>query len=357
MGRDGLATNHYLCNLLGLQQLGCALAELHEAERWRQLAWALLQREMERQVLDDGVDYERSIPYHRLATEVFLHAALLARASGDDLPTGYLARLERMLEFVTCYTRPDGSCPQWGDNDDGRVLPLEGYASHAPHDHRHLLALGGALLNRDDLLAAGRPHDVEALWALGDHGPSPEPRDTTGESRGFPDAGYYILRAGDLHCCVPCGPEGTAGMGNHSHNDLLSVCVWAGAVEWITDPGTGGYTGDPALRNRLRATAAHATLQLGEREQNPFAPGVDDLFVLREAAHPEVLAWEPDGPEPRLVARHRGFGGSMESCVHERAIVFRPTRREWRLHDRLTRQPATSEDTTSGEDVFLRFPT
>ena len=44
-------------------------------------------------------------------------------------------RLERMFEFMLAYTRPDGTFPQIGDNDDGRLANLddEPVGSHRRH--------------------------------------------------------------------------------------------------------------------------------------------------------------------------------------------------------------------------------
>jgi hypothetical protein len=353
IGGDGLTSNHYLADVAGLYALACGLPELREAEAWERLARCALEEEIERQVHPDGVDFERSLPYHRLVTEMFLHAALLGRARGADFPRPYLERLALMLEFTATATRGDHSVPQWGDNDDARWLPLDGYASHEPHDHRHLLVLGGCFLDRDDLVAAGAGAGVEALWLLGPLEREVSDPPAGSSSRAFPHAGYYVMREGDLHCAISCGAVGTRGVGNHSHNDVLSLCVWAAGREWITDPGTGSYTGEPDVRNRLRSTSAHATLQLGDREQNELGDGLDGLFRLHERARPEVASWRADTDGAVLEARHFGFGTGGERWVHERSIDFSPRSRWWLVRDLLTREAG---DDAVAETVYLRFP-
>jgi hypothetical protein len=353
IGADGLTSNHYLADVAGLYALACGLPELREAEDWERLARRALEEEIERQVHPDGVDFERSLPYHRFVAEMFLHAALLGRGRGADLPPACLERLALMLEFTATATRGDHSVPQWGDNDDGRWLPLDGYASHEPHDHRHLLVLGGRLLDRDDLVAAGAGASVEALWLLGPHARGASASPAGRSSRAFPHAGYYVMREGDLHCAISCGGVGTRGVGNHSHNDVLSVCVWAAGREWISDPGTGSYTGEPDVRNRLRSTSAHATLQLGDREQNELGDGLDGLFRLHERARPEVTSWRADADGVGLGARHFGFGAEGDRWVHERSIDFSPRSRWWLVRDLLTHEAG---DEAAVEPVYLRFP-
>jgi hypothetical protein len=353
IGADGLTSNHYLADVVGLYTLACGLPELREAGAWERLSRRALEEEIERQVLPDGVDFERSLSYHRLVAEMFLHAALLAHGRGSGFSSDYLDKLARMLEFTATATRGDHTVPQWGDNDDGRWLPLDGYASAEPHDHRHLLVLGGRFLGRDDLVAAGGNAEVEALWLLGPPRGSAVVSPAGHASRAFPDAGYYVMRDGDLHCGVSCGRVGTCGVGNHSHNDVLSICVWTKGTEWITDPGTGVYTSDPGLRNRLRSTSAHATLQLGCREQNTFGEGLDGLFRLHERARPEVTSWRADAEGVGLEARHHGFGAGGERWVHTRSIDFAPRSRWWLIRDLLTREAG---DRPPDEQVRLRFP-
>jgi len=353
IGGDGWASNHYLADVAGLYAIACGLPELREADRWRRLARRALEDEMGRQVHSDGVDFERSLPYHRLVGEIFVHAAVLGRNRDAAFPPAWLDRLARMLEFTATATRDDHTVAQWGDNDDGRWLPLHGYGSADPHDHRHLMALGGRLLDRDDLAAAGAGAEVEADWLLGAPARAARSESAGRSSRGFGDAGYYVMRDRDLHCGISCGAVGTRGLGNHSHNDVLAVCVWAGGVEWIADPGTGSYTGDPGLRDRMRATAAHATLQLGRREQNRPGEGLDGLFRLHERAEPQLTAWQAEADAAYLDARHRGFSSPDETWVHARSVEFDPRARRWLVRDLLTRETG---DRPPEEAIFLRYP-
>jgi hypothetical protein len=351
-GPDGLTTNHYLADLLGLLAVGRALPELRSSGEWVDLASRELSREMPRQVGPDGASFERSLPYHRFATEIFIHAALIAPRSRLGEP--FHERLALMLEFAATCMRPDGTLPQWGDNDDGRVMPLEGYAAPRRLDPRHLLALGGRLIGRSDLVAAAEARDVESLWLLGPQ-QGEEKRRAEWSSRAFPDVGYYVLRGDDLHLSVPCGPVGTRGLGNHTHNDLLSLCVWAGGREWVTDPGTGAYSSDILLRQRLRSTAAHATLQLGSREQNELPRGPEGLFRVIERAAPRVIEWVAGPDHGRLAASHRGFSGPDGDWSHRREVRFERAKRLWAIDDELRRETAPRGEPCD-EEVWLRFP-
>ena len=80
-----LATsNHYLSDIAGLLWLGIMLPELSAAKEWRAWALAEMLREMDKQILPDGADYEASTGYHRFVLELFLYSFILCRA--NDIP-------------------------------------------------------------------------------------------------------------------------------------------------------------------------------------------------------------------------------------------------------------------------------
>ena len=135
-------SNHYLSDLVGLLYLGVFFRSLPESKRWQTLAIAGLEECMQRQVYDDGVDFEASIPYHRLVTELFGYAALVCRHATTSLSSTYWSKLECMVDFARHYTKPDDHAPQIGDNDNGRLHLLEADSTRwVINDHRHLFVL------------------------------------------------------------------------------------------------------------------------------------------------------------------------------------------------------------------------
>lgn len=162
--------NHYLSDIAGLIYLGIFFGETNEGKKWLEMGLNALKEEMQFQVYPDGVDFEGSISYHRLVTELFLSTTLLCLKNGISFPQWYMSRLEKMIEFVMYYTKPDGKAPQIGDNDDGRLHILSNYGNWDRLDHRYLLSIGAALFKRQDFkIAAGEFHE-EAFWLLGEEG-------------------------------------------------------------------------------------------------------------------------------------------------------------------------------------------
>lgn len=162
--------NHYLSDIVGLVYLGIFFQGTKDGKNWLDKGLSALKEEMEVQVYPDGVDSEGSISYHRLVTELFLSATLLPLKNGITFPEWYMNRLEKMIEFERCYTKPDGTAPQIGDNDDGRLHILSNYGNWNRRDHRYLLSIGAVLFQRGDFKHdAGEFHE-EAFWLLGEEG-------------------------------------------------------------------------------------------------------------------------------------------------------------------------------------------
>ena len=316
---DGIRTNHYIADLVGLFYLGVCVPEFHQAGDWAAFAHAGLASEMERQVLSDGVSYESSIPYHRLVAEMFVSAALLARHHRSEFEKPFTERLERMIDVTATYTKPNGLAPQIGDADDGRLHVLSGYGFVDPRDHRHLLAAGAVLFVRADWYGLSGDRWTEALWFGGAH-THRRPASCVAEptSAAFKDAGIYILRAPNDVVVFTAGRVGSDGLGNHKHNDLLAIEATLAGEDVLVDPGSYVYTPDPAARDAFRSTRAHNTVMVDGVEQNRVP--VDSLFRLHADAIPRLVSWEPAPDGGTVTAEHDGYSRLPAPLVHRRTV-------------------------------------
>jgi hypothetical protein len=236
-----------------------------------------------------------------------------------------------MFDYLRAVIRPDGHAPLIGDTDSGRVLPIR----HRPaDDHAFLLALGAVLFN-EPRFKTGASMPEELPWILGAEGvrafesltESGDPE----ESRGFPEAGTYVMRERDLYLLFNASGVGARGRGSHGHNDALSLEVSACNVSFIVDPGTYVYTADLEERNLFRSTRYHSTVEVDGEEQNSTDPATP--FVLGDEAHPRVLLWEaaPDGDFVK--AEHNGYRRLREPVGCARSVRFDKRQRFWLVED------------------------
>jgi hypothetical protein len=334
--KDNYTTNHYIADLVGLVYLGICCPFFKEAEKWLTFAIDELWNEMLKQVYPDGVDYEGSIPYHRFVTEMFLSAVLICKRNGIKVPLEVMERLEKTINFIFYVTKPDGTIPIIGDQDNGRLHRLAVWTVPEREwvDYRYLLVLGAVIFQRYDFLIPSRDQWQEALWLLNSEIESflddrirAYTRRANVEYGFFKDGGFYSIRNGNIHIVLKAGSLGTNGLGNHTHNDLLSFVMSVDEEEVFEDSGNFTYTADYEKRLLFRSTACHNTAIVDRLEQSrldsrrPFSHGqavvrikrceVKDNFAIIQAEHYGYQRLECDVSHQRML-----FFDFIKSCLY-----------------------------------------
>jgi len=281
--------NHLLANHRALAWVGLRFPHWPESSVLRRRGLAGLWREMERQLLADGVHAERSVSYHGIVLRDLLETRLLARRRGVEVPPGVDVALRRMLAFLAAARAPGGGWPMVNDSVPGYPPGLAELVDAAA---RHL-------------------------------GPPPDPRPLAL----FPDAGYAVLRdrPGDPRggfLFFDAGPMGPPEVLGHGHADALSIVVHGNGRPLIVDPGAPTYEAGE-LRDRLRSAARHNTATVDGEEPCTF-------WGPFRVAHPPP-ARLLDASEDHVAGEHRGYLRLPHPVVHRRRVDRRPE--GWELHD------------------------
>ena len=337
-GWHELVSNHYLSDIVGLIYLGMMLPEFKESKKWPKFGIRELLKEMRAEVYPDGEDYEGSISYHRLVTELFLSATLLCIRNNISFPDWYMKRLENMLDFIMHYSKPDGTAPQIGDNDDGRLHILANYGNWNRLDHRYLLSIGAVLFNRPDFKQASGGFHEETFWLLGSdsqykYNGLPEYNKPIA-SKAFMQSGFYFMRKADLYMAIDCLNMDKSAPSGHKHNSRLSFELYAGDKSFIIDPGAYIYTADKEMRNLFRSTRYHNTVVVDEEEQNRF--NLEELFNLERDSTIKVNKWDTTEKLDILDAEHYGYKRLKNPVIHRRQIIFDKLNGYWVVKDLLT---------------------
>ncbi len=296
-----LGGNHLIRDLRALIR-GAAYFEGRAPEGWRRRAVARLRREVARQILPDGMHFERSPSYHCqvMADLLDCRAALGAEGAWLDGPLAAMALAAADL------AHPDG---------------------------------GVVLLNDAGLSMARAPGDCLAAYTRL-IGPAPAPRDTFA----FPDAGCFGMRRGPLYLVADCGRIAPDDLPAHGHCDALGFELSVDGRRVIVDQGVFEYVAGPR-RDAARSTAAHNTLALAGAEQAEF------FGAFRCGRRPEVTLerWEAGPKGIRLEGRHDGYRTAPGRPVHRRRFDADAT--GVTIEDRLAGGPTA--DATAG---FLLHP-
>ena len=338
---------HLTGEALGLVYAGLVFPELAGARRWVRLGRHILLQELGRQVLSDGVHFERATCYQRYTAEIYLHFLLLAGRNGIALPAGVPERIERMVDVLLHLRQPDGSMPQIGDADGGTWLPL---SPRRPDDLRGVFAVAAAVFGRADHAWAAGGRAPEAVWLcdpatveMSDRLPA-RPPDTTAAL--FPDGGYVVTRSGwdrrAHQLTFDVGALGCPVSGGHGHADLLSVQCAAFGEPALVDPGTYCYTAEPEWRDFFRGTAAHSTVRVDALDQAiPRGP-----FAWHARPSARFLRWTTTGTLDVAEAEHGAYARLADPVTHRRRVLWiKP--RYWVIVDDL--------DGAAAHAVELRF--
>lgn len=295
--------NHLVANYRALAWAGLLFDHWPESDALRNVGLRGLWRELDRQVLADGVHDERSTSYHTIVLLDFYETHALARRLGVEVPPGVAMALGRMLRVLEVVRSPAGHWPLLNDSVDGYPTA---WARLDPTALRLDLALG------DDESAVGGL-EVQVFE--------------------FPRAGWAVWREPRGSLFFDAGPMGPDRILGHAHADTLGFELhWRGGPR-IVDPGVVTYADGP-WRDRLRGMAAHNTVTLDGQDPCRFwGP-----FRVAWPAHGQLLHADAS----YLEGQHDGYRRLPGGVVHRRRIV-RQQRGTWEIHDQFIPRDGRTE--------------
>lgn len=265
--KNGLTTNHTTSAYTGLFFLALTLRSYSKSSNWLNEAITGLETCISNQIYSDGIDYEGSIPYHRLVLELFAYSAIVAKANSIKFSQSFYQNLFKMFEFSASYLDQLGNAPQIGDNDSGRLLIFNDEKNNPylmEDNHSYLLNIGEHIYNYK-FLSSCKLRDKYILEYL----PEMEkiklddiiivPRNTN-TSISFEAGGAYFLKDRNYDLCVSSFPNGQNGKGGHNHLDVGSFTLSISGVPMIVDPGSYCYSKNRKLRDIFRGYTYHNTL-------------------------------------------------------------------------------------------------
>ena len=217
-----LLANHYFENLKGLI-IGSLV--FNEQENYFNF-FSLFLKEIDEQILSDGMHFERSAMYHKIVLEDILRIWSILNASSHTLDAEkLLPTIKIMAEAMIGMEKGFPRTPLFNDSGD------------------NVSKSAISLLKACERIAGKISLEVD-----------------------FPNAGYFHLSHGKCDVLFDCGDIGPRYMGGHAHNDCLSFEIAIGGKMVFVNSGTGQYQGE--MREFFRSTAAHNTIMIDDREQN-----------------------------------------------------------------------------------------
>ena len=279
------AGNHLLFEAQRVLYGGTFFPEFKDAPAWRKSGIDVLDREIKKQVYDDGGQFELDPLYHMASIEIFCKALQMADMNGlrGEFPQSFLDTVENMIVFYYNICYPDYTNPCFSDakrrGKDRKLVNYRIWAELFPDNEQ-----------------------IRYFMTEGREGKKPE-----NLSKGFLSSGFFVFRNGwekDATVMVlKAGPMG----GWHNQPDNGTFELWFNGTNLFPDSGFYVYAGDEnimKLRNWFRQTMVHKTLTL------------DDKDIRR---NPSVTRlWKEEGKTPVLVTENQGY----DNWKHRRSVFF-----------------------------------
>jgi uncharacterized heparinase superfamily protein len=271
---------HLETHLLGnhLFENGAALAvagscfSAPDARRWQDTGVAILNEEIQEQILPDGMHFERSPMYHVRMTYLL---DLLQRTGAKELQDLAETPLLNMRKALRHLCHADGEIALFNDS------AFSIYNSPV------------SLFGENSAAEAGP-------WSL-------------------PDAGYYGYRDAEGNYVVcDAGAIGPDYIPGHAHGDMFSFELSLQGHRVVVDSGVYDYV-PGEMRAYCRSTAAHNTVSIDNQDQSEFW----GAFRVARRAHPREIEWQPDPDGFRLAGWHDGYERLPSAPVHRRELTWK----------------------------------
>lgn len=269
--------NHALSEALGLWTIGLLFPEFPEATRWIGNGERVLEREVLRQVYEDGSYVQHSMSYHRVMLDDLCWAIQLGRINGKELSKRLVERVGRATKWLGQFVNPyNGRVPNYGTNDGANVLPLScsDYLDYRPSLQAAEeicgieSSLGAGCWSEKTLWLTGRvPGDTAATGRVTSNSADAEPVQPNEWKAEV--GGYYVMRGSNsllmTRAARYCDRPGQC--------DQLHIDLWIAGINLLRDAGSFRYYHeDSFIKNYFYSVAAHNTVQVGNLEQMTKGP-------------------------------------------------------------------------------------
>lgn len=277
--------NHLLFEAQRIIFAGAFFPEFKNAAAWRKAGVEILNREIGKQVFDDGAHFELDPGYHMASVHIFGKALRMMDANGyrGEFPQSYLDAVGKMVEFTYNIAFPDYTLPVFSDN---KLHEKPGMLSNY-RSWRKLF-----------------PNDCTLQYLASDGKKGHLPAYT---SRAFTNGGFYVMRNGwGMDATVMVFKAGPSGEW-HNQYDNGTFELWSDGRNFFPDSGSFIYGGDDEVlkqRNWFRQTAVHNTLTLDNKN-----------LQTRES---KLLKWDSTPEGDLTVVETPGYDG----LTHRRAVFF-----------------------------------
>lgn len=256
------ANNHLIVEIFAVGMAGI----LFEKKDWVKLSVEILTEELPRQNYEDGVNKEMSLHYQGFVMEAYGLLWLALAKNCYEVPQIWKQYLTHMSEYMADCCGDFGEVIVFGDNDEGKLLDLQGKIEDY---YRYILHLMGILLEQK---YTDSPLVENVSWITTREQQEQYGKKKLYESKlvaHYKKGGYTVLRSRDHKVLIGMDHAelGFGSIAAHGHADALSIQAFYEGKPVLVDSGTFNYHVPKSERNEIRSAKAHNTVYVEGVEQ------------------------------------------------------------------------------------------
>lgn len=320
--RFSSANNHLLVEAAAIGIAGYAFGHAP----WQELGRNILTEELHKQNYEDGVNKELSLHYQTFGMEAYL---LLAHICGKK---GWTDMLRKEAEFVAHSAWRNKAVMEFGDDDEGKILDLQGGEWH---QWEYVLQLAS-------MMTGVRYSNFERIcenihWLFTEEeieNVRKQPLYDNTYSRTFKTGGNTFLRDKDdrILLGIDHAALGFGSIAAHGHADALSFQMLVDGMSVFADPGTFVYHCWIDERDKFRKTINHNTLCLVNADgQYKDQSQMLGAFLWGQKAECTLIDHKQTEDAYTLVACHDGY----KPNIHQRSFKWDKKNRLLTIEDAL----------------------
>lgn len=329
--RYSSANNHLLVEATAIGLAGYTFGH----KPWQELAVRILTEELPKQNYSDGVNKELSLHYQTFGMEAYLLLAHVMQKNNDSRWKQWVSMLQKETEFVAHSTWREKAVCEFGDDDEGKILDLQGGEWHQWEWVLQLASLvtGVRYSNFEEICE-------NTLWFFSEEEIKhikKHPLYNASESRCFEVGGNSFLRDKDNRILIGIDHAelGFESIAAHGHADALSFQMLVDGEVVFADPGTYIYHCWIEERDKFRKTINHNTLCLIDNNKSFIDQSkMLGAFMWGDRANCRLVDYKIGDDKDMLIASHDGY----KPCIHKRKYEFDKVKHELTMEDTLTNE-------------------
>jgi len=298
--------NHQTRGMSALAMLSILFRDFKDSDQWYSRAMSQLEAHLDKEINDDGFQFERTVHYHMSDIDNYYYVYKLAKNSQLKVNDFWESKLKSLFTTLTKIAYPDKSAPVLSDD------------TSPPWSERNdisgALTLGYLLFEDPEMgYFANNFVDSSMFWYVSDSQlkmlsniatETPDFKSVT-----FPTTGYYIMREGwnqkDKVMIISNGLDDEKP--DHQHGDMLGVQAMANGQLILPNYQVRYSLKDlEFFKNSMVKNVALVDNEVQGKAytSNQGGSGFGKFKVLPQ---PKTIAWNSNGDLDVFLGSHNGF--------------------------------------------------